>query len=149
MSWILEHLQLVLIVGLGLAGWLKSRYDAQQAAEEHEEEEIMPPPLRRPPPMPQKVKAVPRDAVPAVPVQDLGELRRQQELADRLRVIRDARKERKPIAGMATASRSRLAPVRGAVAVTGMPLRARLHNSAEVRAAVVLREVLDRPVGLR
>lgn len=156
MTWILEHLQLVLIVGLGLAGWLKSRYDAQNEAQEHEEEEILAPPTNRPvptrpPPMPRTGAPPPLVSLSAVHEQDARELRRQQELAERLRIIRENTKPRKSSAGQATAGRARGTPQRGAAAAAkpGLTLRNRLHDPAEIRAAVVLREVLDRPVGLR
>jgi hypothetical protein len=162
MDWLLEHLQLVVLAGLGLAGWLKSRYDARQTEEGTEfpsrpiggpsggPRPFVPPPIER------KAKQSPTRLTvpPTLPTagKDFAEeLRRQQEIEERLRVIRDSRPAKAVSTGGAVATRDRVA-ARGkkqAVRPVISTLRQRLHNPAEVRAAIVLREILDRPLGLR
>lgn len=161
MDWLLEHLQLVILAGLGLAGWLKTRYDAQQAESDESGTDFptQPPAMPRPfvpPPLERSTRQPPplRSTSPAIPAaaQDFSEeLRRQQEIEDRLRAIRASRSNKAVSTGGAVATRARIA-ARGKEQTARPPittLRQRLHNRAEIRAAIVLREILDRPVGLR
>ncbi len=174
MSWILEHLNLVIVVVLVIGSFLKSRFDAlKQDAQEaedssefdtHEETQRHGPPLM--PYVPPRVDRTP----PAVPVQHTPEpapifaathsqsgalsasadeaiLQQQRDIEERLRAIRAAQ----PAKG------SKKAPVRSQVsnrkpaAIASVPssIRGHLRNPAELRRAIVLREILDRPVGLR
>lgn len=173
MQWILDHLQFVVIGGLALAGFLKSRFDArneQQGGEEpwspfEESPErpqnpprpYVPPPVTRmatPPPLRQATVAAapspPRPATPAMPIamdDASAELRHQQQIADRLRALQENRaadalrakpRERRQSTSM---DKSRAASTSG--------LRKRLRTPAEIRSAIVLKEILDTPVGLR
>ena len=101
MSWILDNIQIVIILALALAGWLKSRMEAKAAElQERVEDEIEevremygeaaksgPPPLVRavPPPLPELGKQIVK-AKEAAQV-----LQHQNALAERLREIRKAK----------------------------------------------------------
>lgn len=161
MDWLLEHIQLVLLAGLGLAGWLKSRYDAGQAEERPDRpvgpfsppagapRPFVPPPLRRTVTQPSPLQTVP-PAFSTAGHDFSEELRRQHEIEERLRVIRESRPAKAVSTGGAAATRARVAARGKAQAPRPITtsLRQRLHNPAEIRAAIVLREILDRPVGL-
>ena len=75
-------------------------------------------------------------------------LKHQQDLAERLRQIRETKAT---TTGGAAATRARLASKGVAKPATQFPasIRARLRDPAEVRRAFVMREILDAPVGLR
>jgi hypothetical protein len=158
MDWIFDNFQIVAIVAIVLGSFVKQFLDAKaeerRAREEMERnppEEVFgpdeewetvptappplsrqtPPPLAQPPPLRRSVEA------------DEAVLKRQQEMQERLRLAREAKAARArelaaaPAAG--TPSRSvRTAGIRGALA-----------NRAETRRAIVLREILGPPVGLR
>jgi hypothetical protein len=182
MDWIQDNFQIVIIVLLALGSWLKARMDAKAAAEEEaanppedfqpedyfdpenyfEPEEAewqppgaVPPPLERsvPPPL-----AVP-PAIPAVTLQTARDhaavLKHQQELAERLRQIREAKAT--TTTGNASATRKRYAAQEaarnvkaGAVPLVTVPLsfRDRLDDRRELRRALVMREILNTPRGL-
>ena len=75
-------------------------------------------------------------------------LKHQQDLAERLRQIRETKAT---TTGGAAATRARVAAKGVAKSSVQVPssVRARLRNPAEVRRAFVMREILDPPVGLR
>ena len=157
MSWILDNIQIVIILALALAGWLKSRMEATAAERmervEDEIEEVRemygeaaksgPPPLVRavPPPLPELGKQIVK-AKEAAQV-----LQHQNALAERLREIRKAK----------AAAPAKLAPLHVAKSSTAVPfiavppssIRHRLRRPAEVRRAIVMAEILAPPVGLR
>lgn len=176
MSWILEHINLVIIGALVIGSFLKSRFDAlkqdQQEPDElpdfetYEETQRSSPPAM--PYVPPRVERTP----PQVPVQRSAErppvfaatrsqsgamtasadeaaiiLQKQRDIEERLRVIREARPAK-------SGSKSSIRPR----AITGKPvpvaavptsIRGRLRNPSELRRAIVMREILDPPVGLR
>ena len=164
MDWIFDNFQILAIVGLALASWLKSRADAKAAEREEREarreleepEEVfgpgepwnepqqwtpppMPPPLvvkRTPPPMP----AVEREAE--------VEMKRQMQLQERLRELRETKAV---TSGGAAATRTRTATRQTGYTATSIPvgLRGVLRKRSEIRRAVILREVLGPPLGLR
>ena len=157
MSWILDNIQIVIILALALAGWLKSRMEAKAAElQERVEDEIEevremygeaaksgPPPLVRavPPPLPELGKQIVK-AKEAAQV-----LQHQNALAERLREIRKAK----------AAAPAKLAPLHVVKSSTAVPfvavppssIRHRLRRPAEVRRAIVMAEILAPPVGLR
>jgi hypothetical protein len=178
MSWILEHLNLVIVGVLVLGSFLKSRLDALNRDDEEPENlpeyEVLedhrrqappsipyvPPPLERtPPPIviqrsvePPRVFAATRSqsgAMTASADEAASILQKQRDIQERLRVIREAHPAKtdlkSPSRPMMTV-RKRTPVVSGS---TPSSLRARLRNPAELRRAIVLREILDRPVGLR
>jgi type IV secretory pathway VirB10-like protein len=161
MNWIFDNFQIVFLVLLAFASWIKTRVDAKNAEREAEAEELEPyepeeewqqqpqdpagpPPLVRPPtppPLPMAAFESAREAA--------ATLKHQQDLAERLRQIRETRAT---TSGGAAATRVRVAesrqPSKTAVAVP-VNLRARLKSRKELKRAVVMREILDPPVGLR
>lgn len=163
MDWIQDNFQIVIIVLLALGSWLKARMDAKAAAQEEAaaaenyrpEDEIeieeaewqppaaVPPPFERhaePPALPAAVQKAAREAAAV--------LKHQQELAARLRQIREAKAV---TTGGANATRLRLA-AQGAAAKPLMPaplsFRDRLEDRRELRRALVMREILNPPRGL-
>lgn len=161
MDWIQDNFQIVIIVVLALGSWLKARMEAKTAAQEEDVEDrdsgseyeaqegewqppaAVPPPLERhtiPPALPAAVQEAAREAAAI--------LKHQQELAARLRQIREAKVV---TSGGADATRLRLAG-KGAATdpMTPAPLSLsdRLGNRRELRRALVMREILNRPRGL-
>ena len=165
MSWIQENFQVVILVLLGLASAVKSMFDAiaRRKAEQEPGDDSEPEvPLdedksyRKPavPGMPPpRAIATPPALRPTGYDADAAEeaaaaLKHQQNLAARLRQIRETKAT---TTGGASATRTRLAAkkVPSPLVPVALNLRQRLRNPAEIRRAVVLREILDPPVGLR
>lgn len=157
MDWIRDHLQIVVIVLLALGSWIKSRMDAK-AAEQQEtyEPEPEPPPMmerRREPSVPPPL-VIP-SAPPRIPMAEYEKareaaetLKHQQDLEARLREIRETKAN---TSGGAAVTRARVASKRlgKPTAVVPVSLRSRLRDQSEVRRAIVMREILDPPLGLR
>ena len=165
MNWIQENFQIVILVLLGLASAVKSMFDAiaRRKAEQEPGDDSEPEvPLdedksyRKPaaPGMPPpRAIATPPALRPTGYDVDAAEeaaaaLKHQQNLAARLRQIRETKAT---TTGGASATRTRLAAkkVPSPLVPVALNLRQRLRNPAEIRRAVVLREILDPPVGLR
>lgn len=164
MDWIFDNFQIVFLVLIAFASWIKSRVDAKNAEREEGQEEMEPyepyepeedlerqsqeafepPPLARPPtppPLPTAAFEAARETA--------ATLKHQQDLAERLRQIRDTKAT---TTGGAAATRARVAaskkPAKAFVAVP-VSLRAQLKSRKELKRAIVMREILDPPVGLR
>jgi hypothetical protein len=177
MDWIFDNFQIVILVGLALASWLKRRAD-QKAAEREEqearrdfteeeystgendgyEEEWQPPsaPSVPPPIMRQEPPPLVRDVSPPPlyvrPDERAAVLKRQREISDAFQKIKSAKAV---TSGGAAATRERrnaaqsLSTRQAAAAQSGIPgLSKVLRNRSELRRAVVLREILGPPVGL-
>ena len=165
MNWIFDHLQIVVLVVLGIGSMVKSMFDAKakQAAEKEAEwhptpkiplgddtsyrkvQPSVPPPLARaatPPPL----RMAGYDA--EVANETAKALKHQQHLAERLRQIRATKAT---TTGGALATRTRIASKGTAKPLKQVPLtlRRRLRDPAEVRQAFVMREILEPPLGLR
>lgn len=159
MDWIFDNFQILALVGLALASWLKSRADAKAAEREEREarreleepEDIFgpgeawgrpfqetpaPPPLVRPAPPP----------LPAFEIE--AEMRRQTELQERLQKLREAKAV---TTGGAAATRARATEIKTPQAGAAVPvdLRGALRRKGQVRRAIVMREILGPPLGLR
>jgi hypothetical protein len=158
MDWIFDHFQILLIVGLAFASWLKSRNeakqaerDAREAGELPDEQEIFGPyetwetePMtNQPPPIPSQSA---RNALPAREPAPNRELERQNALREQLRQIREAKTI---TTGNAAATRERANAKGKAPVVVTASLRGMLRNRGELRKAVITREILGAPVGLR
>lgn len=169
MDWIFEHFQIVILIALALASVVKRRIDMKTAeregrqagGEEAGDGEVFgpgegwpqppahaplvrqsPPPITRPPLPP---------TLPLDPYQDSAMLKRQQELQQRLRKIRATKTT---TTGGAAATRSRVSaaqrhPSAEQAAAQAGGLRASLHHRPETRRAILMREILGPPVGLR
>lgn len=175
MQWIFENFQVVavvfLIVGSLVKRFLEAKAEERQARErmdEEREEDVfgpdeewrtpadpapsVPPPLGRQSPPPLFRQA---PSPPALPVEDSDIdliLQRQREMEERLRQHKAAKSgsSRATTTGGAAATQDRMNPRRpGSPAERAGSLRAALKNREETRRAVVLREVLGPPLGLR
>lgn len=163
---------IILIVG-AIVQWLKSRservapgshereengYDPDDLEEFESEAENMNSRPAVPPPLPRPGGALPgvgRSAVPdlrrvtpppltsATMASDASaELARQQAMMDQARAFQRARRERATMETRQTAAQAAPSAPSGTI-------RSRLHNRRELRSAFVLKEILDKPVGLR
>jgi hypothetical protein len=177
MSWILDHLNIVIVGILVIGSFLKSRFDAvnedEPEAEDYpdvetfeDEQRQSPPPVPYVPPMveqapspepPPTTRERPAFAasrsVSGAMTASADEaaiiLEKQREIEKRLQAIRETRNAKRVAS---SPLRARTATRKSTpVAIGGVPtsIRARLRNPAELRRAVILREILDSPVGLR
>ena len=158
MDWIFDHFQIVLIVALAFASWLKNRYEQKQAEREAreagelpDEEEIFGPyETWQPEPIPNQPPPIPTyETYNELPPQEPApnrELERQNALREQLRQIREAKAI---TTGNAAATRERANRKGKAAAPATTSLRGMLRNRSELRKAVITREVLGTPVGLR
>lgn len=159
MDWIFDNFQILALVGLALASWLKSRADAKAAEREEQEarreleepEEVFGPGEAWMRPQHQPAPTVPpplvRTAPPPLPaVETQGELKRQMDMQEKLRQLREAK-----AATGATVSRARTKDAKSTKTERTVPvgLRAALRNHGQVRRAIVMREILGPPLGLR
>jgi hypothetical protein len=152
MDWIFDHFQILAIVGLAFASWLKSRADAKAAEREEQEarreledpEEVFGPGEAWMRPREQPAPPAP-PPIPAVDAQ--GELKRQMDMQEKLRQIR----ETKTAGGAGKATRMSLKNAKSTKTVSAAPvgLRAALRNHGQVRRAIIMREILGPPLGLR
>jgi type IV secretory pathway VirB10-like protein len=158
MDWVFEHFQIVALVALAFASWLKSRMDAKMAEqaerkprEETGQEDVFGPDEawrgileKLAPPAPPPVPGAQYEPGQ----EDQAVLKRQMEMQERLRQAREARSV---TTGGAAATRSRVAERKTSKA--GPPVTSSLHEALrdrrQVRRAVVLREILGPPLGLR
>lgn len=174
MDWILNNLQIVGAIVVAAAYWLNQSREAKALEKERqrraaegvpEEEELFEfpedfdpelleewpkrqaPPLVQvtPPPLP---GASPTAGSQVLTQNNSTELERQEHLMERLRQVRSERNQ-SPASG-ASATQKRVAAKRLPTAVAApIGLKARLRDRGEVRRAIVLREVLGPPVGLK
>jgi hypothetical protein len=172
MQWIFDHFQLVILAVLGIGSLVKTVLESRA----RQKREYGPPPGDSEPyagaplekdtsyrkvPRQSGPPALPRATVPpalresgydaAVANETAKALKHQQDLAERLRLIREtkattsggAAATRARIASKVTKKDSRQSPLQSA------SLRERLRDRSEIRRAFVMREILDPPVGLR
>jgi hypothetical protein len=162
MDWIFDNFQILALVGLALASWLKARSDAKAAKREEEEarremeeqgdvfgpeQEWREPQQWTPPPMPPPLVAKP-PPLPAAAQEADEELKHQLQLQERLRQLRETKAV---TSGGAAATRARATTKKTGQTETAVPagLRGVLRKRSEIRRAVILREVLGPPLGLR
>lgn len=166
MDWIFDNLQIVGALVVAAAYWLNQAREAKALEKEAQrrqaegvpEEELfefpedMDPDLReewpRQPPVVVQVTPPPLPVPQVLTQNNSTGLQRQEHLMERLRQVRNERNQA-PASG-ASATQKRVAAKRlptEAVAVTG--LKSRLRQRGEIRRAIVLREVLGPPVGLK
>ena len=109
----------------------------------------VPPPIRQattPPPLRQVGPPPPlQRAAVTTPTGDTNaELARQRAIEERIRKIREAK-----LKAQAASAPVHQVPVAHRQASISHSLNLRLHNTKELRRAFILKEILDRPVGLR
>ncbi|QTN32104.1 hypothetical protein HZ994_07105 [Akkermansiaceae bacterium] len=163
MDFISEYFYVIILIVGAIAQWLKSRSEAKDEGGYHpdeleefemEAERRIPRPAV-PPPLPPSGAAVPDAVRPAVP--DLrrqsppplleafdpsAELSRQQALMERAREFKKAKSAR-------TTKAPKQAGERAVSTAPAGSIRNRLHKRSELRSAFVLKEILEKPVGLR
>lgn len=167
MDWIFDNFQILALVGIAFASWLKHRFDTKMA--EREEQRTLddedydpaddwesrqnqpspsvPPPLvwPTPPPLTREVPAQPYSRESEA---DLI-LKRQHDMQERIRQIKESKAN---TTGGAAATRARVAASQSKIQPiqaekTG--LRRTIRSPREIRKAVIMREILGPPVGLR
>ncbi len=172
MDFILDNIIWLLAAAAGIVQWWKSTQEAkaeralaeeirrrrmEEATDGYEEEPqyprtaprpAVPPPLPAsgPPAIPPQRRAG-RSVPEGIPVdfpEPSGELARQQALAEQVRELKKTKRNRE--GGGMRVTRPAV-PQKAGPAPSS--LRARLSNKRELRQAFVLKEILDRPVGLR
>jgi len=169
MDFISEYFYVIILIVGAIAQWLKSRSESEQEEEYRGEEpdynpeeleEFIGEAERRnprpavPPPLPAggALPGVGRSQVPDLrrneppPLQEAAEefdfsaeLDRQQALIDQAREFKHEKSARKSKGAKPAVDR----------AVPSSGIRGRLHNRSELRSAFVLKEILEKPVGLR
>jgi len=168
---ITDNIFLIILLLVGaISQWLKARGEARQnqdtgydpadleemveAAERRHSRPAVPPPL--PPasfPLPAGSVIAPapalrrksRDPEAAAAFDTSSELARQQDMADKLKEMKRTRGARQINESLMPRNRS----LGDSIAATGFSLKARLGNGRELRQAFVLKEILEKPVGLR
>ncbi len=162
MNWLSDNFQIVILVALALASWLKTRMDAkaaereeQQAREEMGEGELYGPPEEweqeaqsassLPPPVLHTARSM---AAAEAARESEAMLKHQMNLQER---VRQMRANRAVTTGGASAARSRVAAKAGprpgdAKVVSYKHL---IGNRKSLRNAIVTREILGKPLGLR
>lgn len=179
MSWILDHLNLVIVGALVLGSFLKSRFDSVKEDEpesdpfsDFDEREFpeesgrgTPPPMPYvPPPIEREKPSLRRKSTPpsvpnttfsmpgaaqAAAEESAKALKHQLDLAARLRQIRETKAA---TIGGATSTRRRIASSKNVspeIVTVPRSIRTSLRDTSEIRRAFVMREILDPPVGLR
>lgn len=172
MDLIFEYGFLLIMAAAGLAQWWKSTQEAkaeQKAAEARrrqresyeefvEEVESSIPKAAVPPPLPtgggEPMPGVDRSPMPdlrrsvkravnqAPPLPEMGsELKRQAALAEQIRELKRAKRAERPSFDNQKKKKAELSGALG--------LKARLRNGRELKDAIVLKEILEKPVGLR
>ena len=161
---------IILIIG-ALAQWMKSRSESKAEAEEmrkrqerggeeyydpEEIEEWSAPRPAVPPPLPAaEIAPAPShrrsgSTPPPVSATNIeSELQRQAALAEQMRLLKESRKPAKRDGASAAKERSGHGRVREMDLPAGASLRQRLGNNRELKNAFVLKEILEKPVGLR
>lgn len=171
MDWIFENLQVLLFIIVVVVSFAKRYLDSKREASEEQMETPdedwtpLPPPRRQsgPPPLgrtggsPPMAGPVPplRNAQrPAAPpplsasmTEAASALQRQQEMMDRLQSAKEAKAQRAKAAG--TSHRSPVKASKTVQTPTAGGLTGILRNRNEIRRAVILREVLGPPLGMR
>lgn len=173
MDFLSEYFYIIILVVGAIAQWLKSRseqedegryeheehtYDPKELEEFESEAERLNPRPAVPPPLPSSGGALPgvgRSPVPdlqrksapplvqAAYMEATDDLARQQALMDKAREFKRAKRAR------ATKEPKESGAKAAVSTTTGGGIRSRLHTRRELRSAFVLKEILDKPVGLR
>ena len=161
MDFVLDNIYWLVIVAAGLVQWWKATQEAkaerQREAEEYNPADMGEMPGRNsprpaiPPPLPQAAPAPAlRRSAPEPPPFETnpygtlpGELERQTQLAEQIKLLKRAKRQRSPEETPTVTSRRR-----NPVESSGT-LRGRLGNRRELRQAFILKEVLEKPLGLR
>jgi len=162
MDFILDNIFIIILLFVGaISQWLKARgeappepgpgYDPSELEEMIEEAErrhsrpAVPPPLPTQGSMAAPAPSLRRKSSEPAGFDTSAELARQQELAEKVKELKRTRGARQ--FNESLIPRKRKAGSAAPVADTG--LKARLANRRELRQAFVLKEILEKPMGLR
>lgn len=160
MDWLFDNIQILFIIGIAIASWLKSRNDQKKAGQEEDDsplpdwipEEILKP--RRPPPLtksgvppglpgaPKPPPLIETASIPSIPIDDQA-LARQREILEKLAAVKAAKQAAAHVVKTDKTAKAK------ASSAPSTSLRHALRDPAQTRRAVVLREILGTPVGLR
>lgn len=179
MEFVLDHIYWIIIAAAGLVQWWRSTQEAKQERENHrpsdeylpkkveeflEQMERRQPKPATPPPLPRKSQPTPPrlDRAPAPSLKKVNppntgsrlsasvphhiqqaqqaELDRQAAIAEQIKNLKQAKKNQE---AAQTAKREKQQPVASG------SIRDRLKNRSELRQAFVMKEFLEKPVGLR
>jgi hypothetical protein len=171
MDWLFDHFQYVILfifVGVSL---LKQFLESKKEAADVEDEPIetwtppptlppqrrplVPPPLSRPPPVIQEAPVPHRQApLPPPPLsasmtEAAAVMERQHDIMDRLHHAQDAKKLLIKNAGLSSHTVTKTQKKRTALVSPSPGLRGILRDRQSIRRAMVLKEVLGPPLGLR
>jgi transposase len=158
MNWIFDHLQIVVILLLAVGSLVKTLLEgkARRAQQDEEPAELPDRPVTQRRSMPSVPPPLSHTNTPALSsmaaVEAANEaakiLKHQQDLAERLRQIRETKAT---TTGDAAATRTRIAAknAKSPLPEASPTFRRRLKDRGEIRRAIVMREILDRPVSLR
>jgi hypothetical protein len=166
MDWIFDNFQIVALVGLALASWLKSRADAKAAEREEREarreleepvdifgpaeewREVQPAPMVPPPLV--KVKPQPGRVVTYEAANETEtELKHQMDLQERMRQLRETKAVTTGGAAVTRARSTSRQTAQKSTSTAPISLRGALHNRGQLRRAMVMREILGPPLALR
>lgn len=157
MEWLFDNPKVLILIVIVAFPLLKQYLESKKAATEEEDtadpfdswEQVpgrqtpsVPPPLVRsymPPPPP----------LPSREPDSTSLLKRQQDMMDRLKHAKDIKATRATTTGGAAATQGRVSGIGKSTSSTGSGLRGRLRNQSEIRKAIIMREILERPLGLR
>lgn len=158
MDWIFDHLQIVVILLLAVGSLVKTQLEVKSKRAQQDEKAAelpnRPAPHRRsmpsvPPPLSRANTPVLSSMAAVEAANEAAKiLKHQQDLAERLRLIRETKAT---TTGDAAATRSRIAAknAKNPLPEALPTFRRRLKDRGEIRRAMVMREILDPPVSLR
>jgi type IV secretory pathway VirB10-like protein len=168
MDWIFDNFQIVVLIALAVGSVVKQMADAAKARKEQREQQpetewqetettwtsVPIPPEYQPPPLPPPPARhfgtylpPPPPPPPVAVVQDSGDfLRKQMEMQEKARAIRENKATEKTRMLELRARSATRAKTEYSAEIT---IRNLLANPASARKAIVLREILDKPLGLR
>jgi hypothetical protein len=161
MDWFFDNPKVFLLIAIVAFSLIKRILESKKSAEEPPVEDEDPfesweqvPERQMPSVPPPLVKVgVPPPFRRSVPPPLLREepdtaslLKRQQDMMERLQ---RAKETKATTTGGAAATQGRVSGVGKSAHAAGAGLRARLRNRNEIRKAVIMREILERPLGLR
>jgi len=147
MTWILDNLQIVVAIAAGIAYWLNNMRQAKETAQEREEgpvdlEDIYGPDFDF------GRTEITVAAPPPLPVVDDGERIRQQQLQERMRVVRENKAANRSSTEVSRSWQQKKDHQKQGE-VFSSSIKARLKITGEIRKAVIMKEILGPPVGLR
>jgi type IV secretory pathway VirB10-like protein len=153
MDFIFENIYLLVLAAAGIAQWWKSTQEAKKERENNAPpREVAPPPVYQPykenfpspvipPPLPNKSGSPAPSLVSMRRAQE--ELARQEAMNEKLKEAKRAKQKKK------SQEKTQEVYSQTVVAKSSKSIRSALSNRHEIRRAFILKEILEKPVGLR